>query len=58
MHGFFDVTWGEPPGVLAMPPEVFGRRISLREAVFHAEAFALDDDGLGVVQQPVEDGGG
>ena len=27
------------------------------EAVFHAEAFAFDDDGFGVMQQSVEDGG-
>jgi hypothetical protein len=40
-----------------MPPEVFRRRISLRRAVFHAEAFAFDDDGFGVMQQAIEDSG-
>ena len=28
------------------------------DLVFHAEALALDGDGLGVVQEAVEDGGG
>ena len=28
------------------------------DAVLHAVAFALDDDGLGVVEDAVEDGGG
>jgi hypothetical protein len=49
----------EHPGAMAYAPGDFwagafhGEMLSL-----HAEAFAFDDDGLGVMLQPVEDGGG
>jgi hypothetical protein len=34
-----------------------GGRLGLRfDLILHAEAFALDDDGVGVVQDAVEDG--
>jgi hypothetical protein len=58
MQGLFDEAVCAQPGQWWRPPAMSGRWISWWEAVFHAEAFALDDDGLGVMQQAIEDGGG
>jgi hypothetical protein len=49
------VSQGVAGSEYSLPVSLVFQGLTL-ELVFHAETFAFDDDGLGVMQQPVQDG--